>query len=634
MKKKNLVLLFFILILFNVNHVRADGYLVSSIPENLKKDAYAVIRESSKSFVQQDMQSGVYKVTYVITILDEKGRNYADFFTYEDSFSELKSFSGEIINAAGKTIKKIGKKDLTTTALSSELASNINNKRTFYECYAPAYPFTVKYEYEMKFKNGILLYPPFAPVRNFNVSLEKSDYLLQIPKDVNLRYKAQVSAPEPEKSILNNDSIFKWTLNNFESLSYERFAPSDELFPIVFLAPSEFCIQNYCGDMSTWENFGKWNQKLLLGRDKLPQKTIDKIKELTNGISDNREKVKLIYEYLQSSTHYVSIQLGVGGWQPMPAEDVAKTGFGDCKALSNYMKAMLKVVDIPSYYISISMNKKRFFKDYPNFSQADHVILMVPMEKDSIWLECTSQLLPFGYIHSRIAGHDALAVGDDQSFFCTLPSYSQSEIKESNNISIQLDGNGTAGMKVQINRKLEEYENILFGLNGLNNKEENDFLAGLLKVHKPKISDFRKEEIRSEYPEMNLYFSVSCEDYASQTGSRMFIPVDPARYGMKGFLTGSTRKFDILLQSGMFQSDTVSIQIPTDYVLEQKPKTGEITSEYGTFKSAIVQDGNMLKYTQTLEVKPGRYPANQFEDIKKFFNQIDILQEGKIGFKK
>ena len=629
--KKPLVLLILLLSISYINSVNANGYPVASIPENLKKDAYAVIRESSRSFKQNDMQTGTYKVSYVITVLNEKGRTYADFSTHEDSFVELKSFSGEIINAAGKTIKKIAKKDLFTTALSSELASD--GKLTFYECYAPAYPFTVKYEYEIKSKNGVLMYPAFVPVPGFYISVEKSDYTLQIPKDFNLRYKSKSFTSEPKKSIFNNDSIFQWTLSNFESLSYERFTPSGELFPVVYLSPSEFCVENHCGDMSTWENFGKWSQKLLTGRDKLPQKTIDKVKELTNGVSNNREKVKRIYEYLQSSTHYVSIQLGIGGWQPMTAESVAKTGFGDCKALSNYMRSMLKIVDIPSYYISIGVNKKRFFKDYPNFSQADHAILMVPMEKDSIWLECTSQILPFGYIHSKIAGHDILAVGDEQSFFYTLPSYPPAE-KKSNNINIRLDENGTAEMQVRITNKLDEYEEVLSGLRGVSNKEENDFLVGLLKIQKPKISNFRKEDIRSEYPEMNLYFSVNCEDYASKTGSRMFIPLNPARIGLRGFLTGQTRKFDISLESGIFQSDTISVQIPAGYVPEQKPKTGEIISEYGAFKNAISQDGNILKYTQTLEIKPGRYPASQFEDMKKFFNQIDTFQDGKIGFKK
>ncbi len=74
--------------------------------------------------------------------------------------------------------------------------------------------------------------------------------------------------------------------------------------------------------------------------------------------------------------------------------------------------------------------------------------------------------------------------------------------------------------------------------------------------------------------------------------------------------------------------------MPAGYVLEQKPKTGSIYSEYGSFESSTIQEDNMLKYVQTLQINPGRYPASQFEDMKKFFNQIDSFQERKIGLKK
>lgn len=629
--KKHLIL-FFCLFIVSICNIKADGYLVVSIPENLKMGANAVIRESEELFRQQDMRNGSYKITYIITILNEKGSHYADFYTYEDSFRELSGFSGEIFNAAGKTIKKIGKKDLVTTAFSTDLATDA--RQIFYKYHTPSYPFTIKYEYEIKYKNGILRYPSFDPVPGTEVSIEHSNYTLQIPQDFTLRYKAQSLMSEPEKSLVKNDSIFKWTLDSFEPLPYERFMPVSEIYPQVLLSPAKFCVYNNCGDMSTWENFGKWQEGLLIGRNSLPKKDIDKIRELTNGITDKREKVKRVYEYLQSTTHYVSIQLGIGGWQPIPVENVAKAGFGDCKALSNYMMSMLEAVDISSYYVVIGMNRKRFFKDFPSFGQSDHVILMVPLEKDSVWLECTSQLLPFGYIHNGIAGNDALAVGRDKSFFCTLPSNPPSGNQELNKVDIQLDGAGRASLKVHSAYKMEEYEDIMYKTRGLNSKEEGEFASGFLKVHKPRISQFRKEETRTEQPCMDIYYSADCEDYASLTASRMLIPVNPVKLTTKGFLSGSSRRFDIVFESSVFQSDTINIRVPEGYVLEQKPKTTDITSAYGFLKSYFSQDGNMLKYIQTLEIKPGRYPASQYEDLKRFFSQVDSFQGVKVGLKK
>ena len=606
------------------------NYPVNTISDSLKTGVQAVVRNSSEFFVQQDEQTGTYTKTYVITILNEKGKSYSDFVIGEDDFFELKNFVGEVYDANGKILKKITRKDLITTAFSTDLISSA--KTTFYQYHAPVYPYTVKYEYEMKFKNGMLLYPTFAPIPGYDVSLEQAAYTLQIPSNQKLRYKAQGTAIQPVKKSLPIDT-YTWKLSGLKAISYEQWAPVEELFPVVYLSPDTFCVTNICGNMTNWEAYGQWCAKLLTGRNLLPQKTIDKIFELTQNTTDQREKVKILYDYLQKTTRYVAIQLGIGGWQPMRAEEVAKTGFGDCKALSNYMKSLLEIVDIPSYYTVISTKKKRFFPDFPSFGQSNHVILMVPMKSDTLFLECTSQQAPFGYI-SSLAGHDALAVGDDKAFLCTLPDYPPRENEEVNHIQIQVDAEGTGHLTVHSTFKNEEFEGLYYALKNADPKETNDILTNLLRVHKPTINQFRKEEILDIPPRLDLYFTVDCEDFATQTGMRMFIPINPSETGLKELLTGSSRKYDIVMDVSKFQNDTIIFRIPEGYSIENQPKAVEINSSYGYFKSDISEKDGQFIYTQTLEIKKGRYPAAEFEEMKKFYNRIETLQNGKISLKK
>ncbi|HEY4148413.1 MAG TPA: transglutaminase-like domain-containing protein [Chitinophagaceae bacterium] len=81
-------------------------------------------------------------------------------------------------------------------------------------------------------------------------------------------------------------------------------------------------------------------------RDQLPDEAKKKIHALTDSLHNEREKINAVYRFLQQNTHYVSIQLGIGGWQPFDAAYVYNKRYGDCKALSNYMVAMLREIGI------------------------------------------------------------------------------------------------------------------------------------------------------------------------------------------------------------------------------------------------------------------------------------------------
>ncbi|NJK95565.1 MAG: hypothetical protein HC905_12265 [Bacteroidales bacterium] len=97
---------------------------------------------------------------------------------------------------------------------------------------------------------------------------------------------------------------------NLKAIEYEQLSPPFTDFqPAVLLAPNEFIYEGYQGNLNDWNSIGKWIYGLVEGRDKLPETTIAEIKEHVTGISDKKEIVKKVYEYMQSRTRYVSIQL-------------------------------------------------------------------------------------------------------------------------------------------------------------------------------------------------------------------------------------------------------------------------------------------------------------------------------------
>jgi len=610
-------------------------YPASSIPDSLKTNADAVIREYSAVFTQSDPNNATFKVTKVVTVLNEDGESVSNFYFNGDKFRNLSNFSGIIRNGTGKELKKIKKGDLTTSSISDMNTFASDNYTSFYEYKSPVYPYTIEYKYEEKWKGGLLSYPWFAPVVSYDVSVESAKMQVEIPVNTELRYKKNFDFEiENEKTDKLNVNII--SLNNFKAIKSEPFSPSfREIAPLFMMAPSDFCYDSHCGNMTTWESYGAWVAQLLKGRDELPVEFVNKLKELTANANNDREKVKIIYEYLQGNTRYISVQYGIGGFQPFPAQSVLKAGFGDCKGLSNYMKAMLKAVGITSNYCEIGVGIKDLHKDYTNVNQTNHVILLVPLKNDSIWLECTSQTKPFGYVPHSIAGCDALVVNEvgKGGTICKLPVY-ENVPTSCTKLILMLAEDGSVEGKASFNEKLKVYEKAYWTFTNNDRTAHVKYINGFLKIPGLQVTEISTSEDRSSEPSVQLNTSIAASNYANKTGSRLFVPLCPIDKGSFKSFSSSERTLDIEFDSNFHDSDTVIFTLPESYIAESLPKDVDLNTPFGIFQSKVRQEGNMLIYTQVLNIPEGRYDKSTYQDLKAFYSEIDKAMKRKLVLKK
>ncbi len=162
---------------------------------------------------------------------------------------------------------------------------------------------------------------------------------------------------------------------------------------------------------------------------------------------DDKEKMKLIYKYLQNNFRYVSIQLGIGGYKPFQASFVNKKKYGDCKALSNYMQACLDAVGITSYQalINAEYNSEKVDPLFPQ-NAFNHVILCVPGKKDTTWLECTSNTTDFGMLGSFTENRNALLITPDGGVLVSTPKSKASEniFNMSTKVTLNDDASGAS----------------------------------------------------------------------------------------------------------------------------------------------------------------------------------------------
>jgi len=311
------------------------------------------------------------------------------------------------------------------------------------------YPFTVEYSYEQSF-DGLFTFPSWNPQSKFNIAVEKSSYKAIISKSVTFRYMERNMSMRAITTSDNENNIYYWEARNLKALEEEPYSISkQDIFPCLLTAPADFEIEGYKGNLTTWQNFGSFISSLNSGKNVLDDETKKYLNGLVASCTDDLGKVQKIYEYMQNRTRYVSIQMGIGSFQPFDATTVQRLAYGDCKALANYMKSMLEAVGIRSNYCLVNAGSlaPHMIREFPS-NQFNHAFLCVPLKSDTMWLECTSQRMPCGFIGDFTDDRDVLLVDNDKSSIVHSKVFGLTENKETHTSHVVIDENGNGSVEI------------------------------------------------------------------------------------------------------------------------------------------------------------------------------------------
>jgi hypothetical protein len=409
---------------------RKSDLVLDSIPISILPHADAVMRKYEMNvdvLSSSEIQTREY---YVITVLNENGNKYAYINEhYDNKFEKITDIYGTVYDKDNEQISTIHKSDLTDEAsYGSNLVDDFRHK--YYRCKYQTFPYTIEYTVERSYNSSFFM-PVWTPLQGLRCATQEAKLTVNWGDSLTMRYKVDNSDVVPAVKKKNGGSTLTASMLNIPAMKEEDPFSNRMGQPCIWLTLNDLTLDGRRGSMDTWENIGKFFYQLNEGRDDLP----DNIKKTVHQLSDTcktvKSKISVLYEYLKKNQRYVAIQLGVGGWQTLDAKFVAEKNYGDCKALSNYMKALLKEAGVPSYATLVYGGDTRHWPvdaAYPS-NRFNHVILCVPVPEahDTTWLECTSKDLPAGYLSEFTGNRHVLMMTSDGGKLVKTPSYGQNE---------------------------------------------------------------------------------------------------------------------------------------------------------------------------------------------------------------
>lgn len=596
-------------------------YAVATIADSLLSKADVVVRlDSSLVYCRGTSGYSMYSKE-VITIMNRIGSEYADFQIATNRNLELKSYSAIILDKNGNVVKKLSKKDLQKTQLSQ---AYFDDYTTWYlsEPY-DRYPYTIITETTVVQSNGFFSFPQWTLPHTPGVSVERSVYTISTPQNYIFNSKTINCAPEFAASQNGDRNVYTWKFAPLKSPEREPFLmPVEKRIPTVLASPADFNYYGIPGNASTWEEYGNWQMHLLVERDELPEPLVAQIHALTDKLSTCYDKAKALYDYMLFSTRYVSIQIGIGGLRPMSAKEVFNTKFGDCKALANYYISMLKEIGIKACYVETGTDCIDFPCEFATPSSTNHAIVKIPAEENDplpdgdIWVECTSAYNPFGYIHSKIAGHDALCYYNGYAKVEKLPRNLDSLNRTVSNIHVTISAKDSTLMEIEDTYSGEMAED-LFTFGDLSKEDMEKYLKNSLDLPLAKIYDIRFSLTGDRYPQFKIKFKASTPTYGSSSQSRMFIPLSP--FGLSAYKLKKERHAPIYVETGFNRIEHITMDIPQGYELEGGNVNQQMGNGFGGGNTEMKKEGQQIRILVERNVSSGTFSEKEYPQLYKLY---------------
>lgn len=618
-----------------LNFSFSQNYNALLIPKELKQNANAVVRDRQVKYEIIDKDQMHITGYWAVTVFNKDGVRHLDPYRHYDNSSRIKKIQAVIYDQNGEEIEKFRRNDFMDISAVSG-GTLYSDNRVLYLDYTPVgYPFTMEFYYEETTPNTSFLMGHYF-IEGYNVSTEKSTYEVVYDKAVGTPRVLEKNLDKEHIQIEQSAGRVAYSAKNLPAMKYEDLSPHfRKVSPYARVAFDYFHIEGKDGFASSWKELGSWvSESLVEGRQELSPETVAEVRELTKGLTDVYEISRRVYEYVQQQTRYISVQVGIGGWQPIAAIDVDEVKYGDCKGLTNYTMALLRAVGVESHYVIVHAGREQMQmeEDFPALIGPNHIILAIPYKDGYIWSDCTSKVHPFGFVGNFTDNRNVLVVKPEGGELVKTVSYLDDENALTTNAECVLKEDG--GMEWEMTRTITgiQYDNNFQKWERTKDQEElkewyAELWGYLNGLHLKTIDheDNKDEVVLTELLKGDVGV------YMSRAGDHLLMPLNafsrnaylPQRY--------RNRKLPFEVKRGYLDKDKIRYKIPEGYRPESIPDAVALETPFGTYEmSCELQEDGSLVYNRYFLLKHGNYQKEAYKEFRNFMKKVKAADQKKL----
>jgi hypothetical protein len=445
---------------------------------------------------------------------------------------------------------------------------------------------------------------------------------------------------------------YRWEMNHEAAIDLEH----------VPMAPGEGALSarmtvHYAGpglaepQDGSWQGIGEWYSGLERDRLTAAPDIAAKAAELTAGKTDFYDKAEAIGDFVQQKIRYFVVELGVGGYQPHPAEDIFRGRYGDCKDKAALLSAMLSSVGIHSALLMVDTERGVIDPEDPSIvgnhmigaieipkgyeSPGLHSVVTAKSGKRYLIFDPTWDLTPFGQLEDNLQGSYGVLIEGDASQIIELPLMDPKLNTIRRRANFQLSADGTLKGSVTDLRfgDLAESRRYVFSSEGEKKQREymnriigNDFTAA-------SMTDLKVDNVDALNKDMTTTFDLQASHFASATGSLLMVrPRVLGSYGLE--VDRKVRHVAIDLEATMQGTDEYDIELPEGYVVDELPDPVKEDFGFASYVSSSEMHGRTLHYSRTYTVKQVTVPAAKYAEVQRLAAVIAADEDSRAILKR
>jgi uncharacterized protein DUF3857/transglutaminase superfamily protein len=606
---------------------REDSPFASPAPSSASSDA-VLLEESLQITIQSESEATMSFLNRTQILTEAGAEEYGHpAIDYRPSL-EIRDIRASTTSPSGKRTE-VKKQMISDDAAfqSFDLYSDSRQRTIHFPGVVPGS--VLEYSYLQSVKSLFFLPDDFTFQNEIPARLKTLS--VRYPASYPLKAVVRQGAPEPQREEKDGWITLRWEGRELSPLRRETgMPPFWDVVPSVRLFPGAMVWGGEPLNATTWEGIARWYWSL--SKDRMtPAPAVKQFaSEIATPGTDSLATVRKLYEFAQKKVHYVSVALGVGGWQPHSNEEIFLHRYGDCKDKATLLIAMLRSVGLNGFPVLIRTRDIGVMdKDLPSIA-FNHAMVAIPQSGGLLFLDPTSESTPLGELPWQDQGALALVIHDDGSAEVTVTPLAPPDKNHRSRtvegrlaLNGDLEGTFTIDSWGSMRNRMQEFET------NTSTSEKPELIQDLMGWLCPgaNIRSHQMLPPRGPNDPFRIRVEFSVPRLVTRSGSLEILNPHVARFPFLGNLgSASSRLYPVFFDELFLEDAEVRIALPPGMTLKQVPKGSKVEGPGLTanfeYELKREESSQVLFLRQTLRVSQRELPASDFPALKQFAENL------------